>query len=423
MTDQEQQQLTAAGNEMSASFLAAKKRSDATLAKLEAEPGKFTMLTGDRPTGRLHLGHYFGSIKERVAMQNRGVNTNIIIADYQVITDRDTTEHIQDNVLNLVLDYMAAGIDPTKTMMFTHSAVPAENQLLLPFLSLVTEAELHRNPTVKSEMEASGHALTGLLLTYPVHQACDILFCKANVVPIGKDNLPHVEITRTIARRFNERYAKKNPVFPEPAAILFRRTGDTGPRRSQDEASRSRQLHHAGRHRRETAKLIKKSPTDSERKITFDPIARPQVSALLTTARTGDRPRPEGHAAEIGDAGAGALKAYVIESVNGFLAPHRERRAELAKDMDSIRDILHDGNARANAIAERPLTRCAGHGHEVLIFRQSNATVHQAPSSSAPRHATKGPSNSVAPFGTKPSAPPAPTRRTRRDKGYLRFEG
>ena len=138
MTDE--QQLTAAGNEMSASFLAAKKRSDETLAKLEAKPSSFTMLTGDRPTGRLHLGHYFGSIRERVAMQERGVNTNIIIADYQVITDRDTTEHIQDNVLNLVLDYMAAGIDPNKTMMFTHSSVPAENQLLLPFLSLVTEA-------------------------------------------------------------------------------------------------------------------------------------------------------------------------------------------------------------------------------------------------------------------------------------------
>ena len=163
MTDETQeQQITAVGNEMSASFLAAKKRSDATLAKLEENPGKFTMLTGDRPTGRLHLGHYFGSIRERVAMQNRGVKSNIIIADYQVITDRDTTEHIEDNVLNLVLDYMAAGIDPEKTMIFTHSAVPAENQLMLPFLSLVTEAELHRNPTVKSEMEASGHALTGL---------------------------------------------------------------------------------------------------------------------------------------------------------------------------------------------------------------------------------------------------------------------
>ena len=158
MTDE--QQLTAAGNEMSASFLAAKKRSDETLAKLEAKPSSFTMLTGDRPTGRLHLGHYFGSIRERVAMQERGVNTNIIIADYQVITDRDTTEHIQDNVLNLVLDYMAAGIDPNKTMMFAHSAVPAENQLLLPFLSLVTEAELHRN-----------HELREILYFLPVSDA------------------------------------------------------------------------------------------------------------------------------------------------------------------------------------------------------------------------------------------------------------
>ena len=209
MTDETQeQQITAVGNEMSASFLAAKKRSDEILAAIEKNPGKFTMLTGDRPTGRLHLGHYFGSIRERVAMQNRGVNSNIIIADYQVITDRDTTEHIEDNVLNLVLDYMAAGIDPEKDHDFyafrRSGREPAD--AAVPVVG--TEAELHRNPTVKSEMEASGHALTGLLLTYPVHQACDILFCKANVVPIGKDNLPHVEITRTIARRFNERYAK-----------------------------------------------------------------------------------------------------------------------------------------------------------------------------------------------------------------------
>ncbi|MCT6837924.1 MAG: tryptophan--tRNA ligase, partial [Bifidobacteriales bacterium] len=178
---QSEEQVTAAGNEISESFKTAKKLSDQVLAKLKENPGQYTMLTGDRPTGRLHLGHYFGSIRERVQMQDRGVHTNIIIADYQVITDRDTTEHMKDNVLNLVLDYLAAGIDPGKTMIFTHSATPAENQLMLPFLSLVTEAELHRNPTVKSEMEASGHALTGLLLTYPVHQACDILFCKANV--------------------------------------------------------------------------------------------------------------------------------------------------------------------------------------------------------------------------------------------------
>ena len=336
------------------SFLASKKRSDEIRADLAVHPEKYLMLTGDRPTGRLHLGHYFGTIRERVALQNLGVPTRVVIADYQVITDRDTTEHIEDNVLNLVLDYMAAGIDPNKTMIFTHSAVPAENQLMLPFLSLVTEAELHRNPTVKSEMEASGHALTGLLLTYPVHQACDILFCKANVVPIGKDNLPHVEITRTIARRFNERYAKKNPVFPEPSAILSEAPEIPGldGRKMSKSYGNSIML---GATAEETAKLIKKSPTDSERRITFDPIARPQVSALLTTAGLVTGRDPKDIAEEIGDSGAGALKKYVIESVNEFLAPHRERRAELAKDMDSIRDILHDGNKRANEIANETL--------------------------------------------------------------------
>ena len=271
-----------------------------------------------------------------------------------MITDRDTTEHIQDNVLNLVLDYVAAGIDPNKTMIYTHSAVPAENQLMLPFLSLVTEAELHRNPTVKSEMEASGHALTGLLLTYPVHQACDILFCKANVVPIGKDNLPHVEITRTIARRFNERYAKKHPVFPEPSAILSEAPEIPGldGRKMSKSYGNSIML---GATAEETAKLIKKSRTDSERKVTYDPVNRPEVSALLTTAGLVTGRDPKDIAEEIGDAGAGALKAYVTKSVNEFLAPHRERRAELAKDMDSIRDILHDGNKRANEIAEQTL--------------------------------------------------------------------
>ena len=336
------------------SYETACKRSDEIRADLPLHPEKYTMLTGDRPTGRLHLGHYFGTLKGRVELQDMGVKTSVLIADYQVITDRDTTEHIQDNVYNMVMDYLACGIDPGKTIIYTHSAVPAANQLMLPFLSLVTEAELHRNPTVKSEMEASGHALTGLLLTYPVHQACDILFCKANVVPIGKDNLPHVEITRTIARRFNERYAKKNPVFPEPSAILSEAPEIPGldGRKMSKSYGNSIML---GATAEETAKLIKKSPTDSERRITFDPIARPQVSALLTTAGLVTGRDPKDIAEEIGDSGAGALKKYVIESVNEFLAPHRERRAELAKDMDSIRDILHDGNKRANEIANETL--------------------------------------------------------------------
>ena len=158
-------------------------RSNQIRADLPQHPEKYTMLTGDRPTGRLHLGHYFGTLKSRVELQDMAVHTNVLIADYQVITDRDSTDNIQDNVYNMVMDYLACGIDPDKTMIYAHSAVPAANQLMLPFLSLVSEAELARNPTVKAEMKASGHELTGLLLTYPVHQACDILFCKGNVVP------------------------------------------------------------------------------------------------------------------------------------------------------------------------------------------------------------------------------------------------
>ena len=352
MTDETQeQQITAVGNEMSASFLAAKKRSDETLAAIEKNPGKFTMLTGDRPTGRLHMGHYFGTLRSRVEMQNKGVHTNIIIADYQVITDRDTTEHIQDNVLNLILDYMAAGIDPEKTMIYTHSSVPAENQLMLPFLSLVSEAELARNPTVKAEMEASGHELTGLLLTYPVHQACDILFCKGNVVPVGRDQLPHIELTRTIARRFNNRYGK---VFPEVDALL----SETPLLPGLDGRKMSKSYGNAiniSMTAEETAKRIKKSQTDSERMITFDPENRPGVSGLLSTAAICTGRSEVEIAEEIGMGGSGQLKKYVTEAVNEYFAPIRERRQHYENDLDYVKDVLHEGNRRANEIAEQTL--------------------------------------------------------------------
>ena len=333
------------------SFEASRKRSDEIIADLPVHPDKYLMLTGDRPTGRLHMGHYFGTIKERVALQDMGITTRIVIADYQVITDRDTTEHIQDNVYNMVMDYLACGIDPKKTIIFTHSAIPALNQLMLPFLSLVSEAELQRNPTVKSEMEASGHALTGLLLTYPVHQACDILFCKGNIVPVGKDQLPHIEQTRQIARRFNERYAH---VFPEPEGVLNNAPEIPG----LDGRKMSKSYGNAISlclTEEETAKLIKKSKTDSERLITFDKENRPGVSALLTTAALCTGRAEADIAAEIGDAGAGALKKHVTESVNGFLAPIRERRERLAQDRDYIWDVLHEGNRRANEMAEATL--------------------------------------------------------------------
>lgn len=332
-------------------FLASKKISDEIKADLAVHPEKYTMLTGDRPTGRLHMGHYFGTIRERVALQNAGVTTRIIIADYQVITDRDTTANIADNVHNMVIDYLACGIDPEKTIIFTHSAVPALNQLMLPFLSLVTESELMRNPTVKAEQEASGHALTGLLLSYPVHQACDILFCKGNVVPVGKDQLPHIEQTRQIARRFNERYGQ---VFPEPHGLLTDAVEIPG----LDGRKMSKSYGNAialSATEEETAKLIKKSQTDSERMITFDKENRPGVSALLTTAALTTGRTEQDIAAEIGNDGAGALKRYVTESVNAYLAPIRERRRELEGQPEMVREILHEGNRRANEIANATL--------------------------------------------------------------------
>ena len=333
-------------------FEASRRRSAEVRADFPVHPENYRMLTGDRPTGRLHLGHYFGTIRERVALQDLGISTNIVIADYQVITDRDTTDRIADNVYNMVIDYLACGIDPEKTIVFTHSAVPALNQLMLPFLSLVTEAELERNPTVKSEMEASGHELTGLLLTYPVHQACDILFCKGNVVPVGKDQLPHIEQTRDIARTFNNRYGR---VFPEPVGILNEEAVEIP---GLDGRKMSKSYGNAISlclTEEETAKLIKKSQTDSERRITFDKEHRPGVSALLTTAALCTGRAEADIAEEIGDAGAGALKRYVTESVNGYLAPIRERRRALERDMDYVKDVLHDGNRRANAIAEATL--------------------------------------------------------------------
>jgi tryptophanyl-tRNA synthetase len=259
-----------------------------------------------------------------------GAKTNVLIADYQVITDRDTTEHIQDNVYNMVMDYLACGIDPDKTMIYAHSAVPAANQLMLPFLSLVSEAELARNPTVKAEMEASGHELTGLLLTYPVHQACDILFCKGNVVPVGRDQLPEVDALLS-----------ETPLLP----------GLDGRKMSKSYGNAINISMTA----EETAKRIKKSQTDSERMITFDPENRPGVSGLLSTAAICTGRSEVEIAEEIGMGGSGQLKKYVTEAVNEYFAPIRERRQRYENDLDYVKDVLHEGNRRANEIAEQTL--------------------------------------------------------------------
>ena len=326
--------------------------------EIQTDPGKFRMLTGDRPTGNLHLGHYFGSLANRVRLQDAGVDTFVLIADYQVITDRDGTGPLRERVYSLLADYLAIGIDPAKTTVFTHSAIPALNQLLLPFLALVTDSELRRNPTVKAESEAAGdRPLSGLLLTYPVHQAADILFCKANLVPVGKDQLPHLEQTRVVARRFDERYGRAvpdRPVFPQAEALLSTAANVLGLDGTKMSKSRGNVIE-LGMDSDTTARLIKKAVTDSDRHITYDPANRPEVSNLVMIAALCLGRTPEDVAAEIGDGGGGGLKRLVTDAVNEFFAPIRARRLELAADPGYLESVLHAGNQKAGVVAEATL--------------------------------------------------------------------
>ncbi len=340
-----------------ATYEAALERSKKLEADIAAHPERHRVLTGDRPTGRLHIGHYFGSLQNRVRLAKLGVPTCILIADYQVLTDHDAYTEIAQNTKQLVIDYLAAGIEPSDTVIiYPHSYVPEANQLMLPFLTLVSNAELNRNPTVKEEIQAAGlKSVNAGMYTYPVHQACDILFCKGDVVPVGKDQLPHLELTRTIARRFNERFSPQKPVFPEPQALLSKTPSILGLDGSQ-KMSKSRGnaiMLSAGED--ETAALIKKAKTDADRHITYDPVRRPEVANLLMLISLCTGEEPETVAERIGDGGGGMLKKLLTEALNETLRPLRTKRRELETQPDYIKSVLLDGAEKARALAVKTL--------------------------------------------------------------------
>lgn len=338
---------------ISGSLAAALRRSAEIERRIALEPGRFRILTGDRPTGELHLGHYFGTLRNRVRLQDAGAELFVLVADYQVLTDRDVADRLGEQVLGLVLDYLAIGVDPARSVIFAHSAVPELNQLLLPFLSLVTDGELRRNPTVKDEIAHSRQAsVSGLMLTYPVHQAADILAVKGNLVPVGQDQLPHVEVTRLVARRFNDRYpgAGGAAVFPEPDALLSAAPlllGTDGGKMSKSRGNAIALRATAD----ETARLIRGAKTDAHRHVSYDPAGRPEVSSLVLLAALCLDRDPAAVAEEIGDDGAARLKRTLTDAVNERFAPVRARRAELAADPGYARQVLRDGCERARAVA------------------------------------------------------------------------
>ncbi len=321
------------------------------------------VLTGDRPTGPLHLGHLFGTLDNRVRLQDEGAELFVLVADYQTITDRDSPASLPGDVEELIADYLAVGIDPARAIIFAHSLVPELNQLLLPFLSLVTLPELLRNPTVKEEAAHAGMtALSGLMLTYPVHQAADILFCKATTVPVGADQLPHVEQTREIARRFNRRYAPECPVFPEPQALLSAAPVLLGTDGRKMGKSRRNAIA-LGASPEETARRLRGARTDGDRRITYEPRRRPELANLLLLTALCEGVGPELVAAQIGDRGAAELKRRAIDSVNERLRPIRERRAELIHDRAYLRAVLRDGSLAAREIARETLDQVTATMH------------------------------------------------------------
>lgn len=325
---------------------------------IEKNPSKYRVLTGDRPTGRLHIGHYFGSLQNRVRLSKLGVPTMILIADYQVLTDHDAFNEISQNTKQLVIDYLAAGIEPSENVIiYPHSYIPEANQLMVPFLTLVSNAELSRNPTVKEEIQAAGlKSVNAGMYTYPVHQAVDILFCKGNVVPAGKDQLPHIEMARTIARRFNEKFCKgREPIFPEPNVLLSKTPHIMGLDGSQKMSKSRGNAIMLSATEDETAALIKKAKTDGDRNITYDPINRPEVANLLMLISLCTKEEPEAVAARIGNGGGGMLKNELTVALNEALRPLRQRRKELEAEPAYIQQVLRDGVTKAREIAIKTL--------------------------------------------------------------------
>jgi tryptophanyl-tRNA synthetase len=338
------------------SQFAAAERSAHLERAIRVAPEHFRVLTGDRPTGPLHLGHLFGTLANRVRLQDLGVEMLVLVADYQTLTDRDAPATLPRDVIDQVADYLAVGIDPDRSTIFAHSQISALNQLLVPFLSLVSVAEVARNPTVKEEFAVSGgEAMSALMFTYPVHQAADILFCHANLVPVGRDQLAHLELTRTIARRFNDRYAPDAPYFPEPDALLGAAPLLVGMDGAKMSKSRGNAIALAASED-DTARLIRGAKTDAERRITYDPEGRPEVSNLLLLAGLCLETDPEDLAEQVGDAGAAGLKRLVTEAVNERLKAIRTRRSQLLEDHAYLRQVLADGAERAGSIAEATLT-------------------------------------------------------------------
>ncbi|MEK1294485.1 tryptophan--tRNA ligase [Limosilactobacillus fermentum] len=322
---------------------------------------KKVILTGDRPTGKLHIGHYVGSLRERVKMQESGeYDPFIMIADQQALTDnaRDP-EKIRCSLTEVALDYLAVGLDPAKSTLFVQSQIPALAELNLYYLNLVTVSRLERNPTVKAEIQQKNfnRSIPAGFFTYPVSQTADITAFKANLVPVGDDQEPMLEQAREIVRTFNSIYGE---VLVEPEGV-FPPKGQGRIPGLDGNAKMSKSLGNAIYLSDDEDTLKKKVMsmyTDPNHIHVEDP-GQVEGNVVFTyldifdkdTAKVQELKDHYRH----GGLGDVKIKRYLMEVLNAELAPIRQRRAEFAKDLPTVMDMLKAGSDRANQVAAQTL--------------------------------------------------------------------
>lgn len=330
------------------------------------------ILTGDRPTGKLHLGHYVGSLRRRVELQNSGEFDKIfvMIADAQALTDNaDNPEKVRQNVIEVALDYLAAGIDPDKTTIFIQSQVPELAELAFYYMNLVTVSRVQRNPTVKTEIKMRNfeQSIPVGFFCYPVSQASDITAFRATTVPVGEDQAPMIELTREIVNRFNNIYGE---TLVEPEIMLpdnevcMRLPGTDGKAKMSKSLGNCIYLSDTAK---EVAKKVKSMYTDPLHLniedpghlegncpfIYLDAFSTPEHFAKYAPQYASLDEMKEHYTR--GGLGDGTVKKLLINILEETLAPIRERRAQFENDIPMVYDILHKGSIKAREAAAKTL--------------------------------------------------------------------
>lgn len=322
---------------------------------------KEILLTGDRPTGKMHIGHYVGSLRNRVELQNSGkYDSYIMIADKQALTDnaRDPKK-VHDSVLQVALDYLAVGVDPQKSTIFLQSQIPALSELTEYYLNLVSLARLERNPTVKTELKMRnfGEGIPAGFLIYPVSQAADITAFKATVIPVGDDQEPMLEQTREIVRTFNNIYGDDILVEPQgyfPPKGQGRIPGLDGVKMSKSLGNAIYLSDDADT----LAKKVKSMYTDPKH-INIDDPGHVEGNMVFTyldifADDKAEVTRLKEHY-QRGGLGDMKLKRYLIDVLENKLAPIRQRREQFAQDPEAVMQMLAEGSKKANLVATKTM--------------------------------------------------------------------